>query len=254
MKLFYREIGEGKPIVLIHGLFGASDNLLSVGKILAEKYKVYLIDARNHGQSPHSEDWNYSLMAEDLREFLMDHNIVNPVIIGHSMGGKTVMKFASLYEDMAEKFVVMDISPRYYSRHHDDILDGLNSIKPENIQSRQEADLKLAEKIQEPFVRQFLLKNLERTNEGFRWKLNLPVITGKIDIIGEPLNDNVRISKPTLFIRGENSGYVREQDEELIHKLFTNSQIVTIEGCGHWLHAEKPKEFSEALLTFIETS
>lgn len=250
MKLFYRKFGEGKPLVMLHGVFGSSDNLVTAGKMLSEKFQVFLLDERNHGQSPHSEEFSYAAMAEDLKEFLIEHTIQNPIIIGHSMGGKVVMRFAGLYEAMAEKFVVMDISPRFYRRHHDDILDGLNSIVPGSITSRQDADLALAKFIPDPGVRQFLLKNLERGNEGFKWKLNLPVITDKIEAVGEALPENYRITKPTLFIRGGNSNYIREKDEELINKLFLNAKIETIEGAGHWLHAEKPEEFVALITSF----
>lgn len=255
MKLFYRELGEGNPLVLLHGVFGASDNLLTIAKLLAGKYKVYIVDARNHGQSPHNTEFTYEAMADDLCVFIEEKQLKKPVLVGHSMGGKTVMKFAATREAMAEKFIILDISPRYYPRHHDQILEGLNAIDVENIGSRGAADKKLAAYIPELGVRQFLLKNLERTEEGgLRWKLNLPVITEKIENIGEGLPDDVRVTKPILFIRGGKSGYIREEDKNLIHKLFVNARIETVENADHWLHAEQPEQVVALMENFIETS
>ena len=253
MKLFYREIGEGDPIVILHGVFGSSDNLLGPAKLLADDYKVYLLDQRNHGNSPHSDAFNYSAMASDLMEFLDAEDIRKPLIIGHSMGGKTVMNFAATYPEFDARYVVMDISPRFYKRHHDEILEGLNNIDLKSVKSRQEADKILEEKVPELPVRQFLLKNLDRADEGFKWRINLPVITDKIDNVGEGLDEKVVIERPFLFIRGDQSNYIREKDEELIRKQFPDSRIVTIHGAGHWLHAEKPKEFAITIKEFLKT-
>lgn len=253
MKLFYKEIGEGNPIVILHGVFGSSDNLLGPAKLLADEYKVYLLDQRNHGNSPHSDEFNYSAMASDLMEFLDEEGLRNPLIVGHSMGGKVVMNFAAMYPEFDARYVVMDISPRFYKRHHDEILEGLNNIDLESVRSRQEADKVLEEKVSELPVRQFLLKNLDRTDKGFKWRINLPVLTDKIDNIGEGLNEDIVIDRPFLFIRGDQSNYIREKDEELIRRQFTDSRVVTIHGAGHWLHAEKPEEFAEIIKEFIKT-
>lgn len=253
MKLFYKEIGEGNPIVILHGVFGSSDNLLGPAKLLADEYKVYLLDQRNHGNSPHSDEFNYSAMASDLMEFLDEEGLRNPLIVGHSMGGKVVMNFAAMYPEFDARYVVMDISPRFYKRHHDEILKGLNNIDLESVRSRQEADKVLEEKVSELPVRQFLLKNLDRTDKGFKWRINLPVLTDKIDNIGEGLNEDIVIDRPFLFIRGDQSNYIREKDEELIRRQFTDSRVVTIHGAGHWLHAEKPEEFAEIIKEFIKT-
>lgn len=253
MKLFYKEIGEGNPIVILHGVFGSSDNLLGPAKLLADEYKVYLLDQRNHGNSPHSDEFNYSAMASDLMEFLDEEGLRNPLIVGHSMGGKVVMNFAAMYPEFDARYVVMDISPRFYKRHHDEILKGLNNIDLESVRSRQEADKVLEEKVSELPVRQFLLKNLDRTDKGFKWRINLPVLTDKIDNIGEGLNEDIVIDRPFLFIRGDQSNYIREKDEELIRRQFTDSRVVTIHGAGHWLHAEKPEEFAETIKEFIKT-
>lgn len=253
MGLFYREIGEGQPMVVLHGVFGSSDNWLTVSKELAEKNKVFLVDQRNHGQSFHSPDFNYTELAKDLADFIKEHDIADPIIIGHSMGGKTAMNFASLYPESLKKLIVVDISPRYYRKHHEQILDGLNSINLKELKSRQEADQQLSKFIPEIPVRQFLLKNLYRNhNNEFSWRINLDVLTEKIENIGDPLKENVKISIPTLFIKGSESKYISAKDEELMKEIFSDVQIKTIEGASHWVHAEKPKEFIEALRDFLE--
>jgi len=252
MKLFYRELGEGKPLIILHGVFGSADNWLTVSKGLATDFKLYLLDQRNHGLSPKSDVFTYAAMADDLKEFMEEHSIKKPTVIGHSMGGKVVMKFASLYPALINKLVVVDISPRYYHPHHQDILKGLLSLNLTELKTRQEADEQLSVYVPELGVRQFLLKSLFRNqNNEFEWRINLPVINNQIENIGEALDENVRINLPSLFIRGSESKYIQQKDEELIHKIFTNSEIKTVQGSGHWVQAEKPKEFLEALKPFL---
>lgn len=253
MKVFYRESGEGRPLVILHGLFGSSDNWMSVTKELALKYKVYVLDARNHGQSPHDSVHSYETMAADLKEFLDDHRIDKPVLIGHSMGGKTIMRFAAEYKDVAEKLVVVDISPRFYGRHHQDILAGYNAIDLETLQSRNEADAILSNFVGDAGVRMFLLKSLYRSGEGsFQWRINLPVIEAQIDNIGEPLPEDAHIETPTLFIRGSESGYIEDKDIAVIEKQFSHYILETVAGASHFVHAEKPKEVIERIEKFIE--
>lgn len=253
MKLNYREMGEGAPLIILHGLFGSTDNWLSVGKELSQDYKVYLIDQRNHGDSPHSPSFTYADMASDLNEFISEHEIKEPVIIGHSMGGKTVMKFALSYPDLLKKLIVVDIAPRHYPVHHDVILRGLQAIDVGALKTRREADATLAEYVPELGVRQFLLKNLGRNTEGgYEWKINLPVISEKIENVGEGLQEGDRFEKPTLFINGAASGYIKEADKPLIQQIFPKSEVKTIEGAGHWVHAEKPEEFTDIVRTFLK--
>lgn len=251
MKLYFRTLGSGAPIVIMHGVFGTSDNWITVSKELAKTNQVYLLDLRNHGQSPHSDLFNYAEMAKDLDEFLTDHHLQKPIIIGHSMGGKVAMRYAKDFKNIG-KLIVVDISPRFYPRHHETILEGLNAMPLEELQSRQQADDLLAAYIPELGVRQFLLKNLYRNEEGkFDWRLNLKVITDQIDIVGEPLEEDTRIDAPTLFIRGRNSNYILENDETLIKKIFSNVSIETIADAGHWVQAEQPMKFSEVVGRFI---
>ena len=251
MKLYFRTLGSGAPIVIMHGVFGTSDNWITVSKELAKTNQVYLLDLRNHGQSPHSDLFTYEEMAKDLEEFLSDHQLQKPIIIGHSMGGKVAMRYAKDFTNIG-KLIVVDISPRFYPPHHQTILAGLNAMPLEELQSRQQADEQLAAYIPELGVRQFLLKNLFRNEEGqFAWRLNLKVITDQIDIVGEPLGEDSKIDVPTLFIKGANSNYIVENDEILIKKIFSKVTIETIENAGHWVQAEQPQKFSEVVGRFI---
>lgn len=253
MKLFYKEFGEGMPIIILHGLFGSSDNWLSIAKELAKTYKVYLLDMRNHGSSPHDKEFNYQVMASDLKKFIEDHKLLHPIIIGHSMGGKTVMEYAK--DNLSNyKLIIVDIAPRFYKRHHDQILEGLNHIDLNNLKSRQQADEQLSYYESNPGIRQFLLKNLFRNSENeFAWKFNLGVITEKINNIGEALEENIRIDNPALFIKGAKSNYINAKDEVMIRSIFTNVKMETISGSGHWVHAENPVDFLGVVRKFIET-
>ena len=253
MQLFYRESGEGRPIVILHGLFGSSDNWMSVTKELALHYKAFVLDARNHGQSPHDPSHTYKDMAIDLKEFIDRHQLVDPILIGHSMGGKTIMRFAVEYPGIAEKLIVVDISPRFYGRHHEAILSGFSAINLETLQTRNEADAIMSQYVGDPGVRMFLLKSLYRTSDGkFQWRINLPVINKQIDNIGEALAETAKIDTPTLFIRGSESGYIEDKDVVLIAQHFSDYKIETVEGASHFVHAEKPKEVIALIETFIE--
>lgn len=249
MKLAYREYGEGDPIVILHGLFGASDNWMSVAKVLAETHHVYLVDQRNHGNSDHTDEWTYDAMAEDLNEFIKEHQLQNPIIMGHSMGGKTVMKFSFKYPETFKKMIVVDIGPRFYPVHHRTILDGLMAIDLDYLGSRTDADKVLEAYVPEFTVRQFLLKNLKRTPDGFSWKVNLNVINDKIENVGEGFDG--KYDGDVLFINGSNSDYIKQEDWPAIQKLFPNATLTTIPDAGHWVHAEKPVEFTKAIEAFI---
>lgn len=254
MKLFFRQTGDtGPAIVIVHGLFGSSDNWLTISKTVAALgYRVFSIDQRNHGQSPRSNDQDYTSMAGDLHEFLVDQQLENPVLIGHSMGGKTVMQYAMDYPDGFDKLVVVDIAPKFYPIHHAEIIRGLNAIDLLGITSRNEADAVLSR--YEPIVpvRQFLLKNLYRNAQGqFDWRLNLPVIERELHGIGDELTNPSIVHKPTLFIRGSESPYIVDEDIPTINRIFPAARIETIQDAGHWVQAEKPVEFVETLMKFI---
>ncbi|PWJ44766.1 alpha/beta fold hydrolase [Sediminitomix flava] len=251
MNLFYRESGEGEPLIVLHGLFGSSDNWMPQTKILSEKYRVFLVDQRNHGQSPHADEWNYEVMVEDLKAFIEEYDIKNPNILGHSMGGKVAMLFAVKYPELINKLIVVDISPRYYPVHHHSILAGLHSLDLSEIKSRGQADKALAQYVSELGVRQFLLKNLSRTSDGFEWKINLDVISNNIEEVGKALPEGSSCETPTLFIGGTLSDYILEKDQEEIPTIFSDVRIEMVEGANHWVQAVKPQELITLVTEFI---
>lgn len=259
MKLFYRTIGEsGIPIIILHGLFGSSDNWLTISKTIADHgYRVILADQRNHGRSPRSDDFDYQSMAADLKELIDDLKVDSPILVGHSMGGKTVMQYAMNYpnRDSIGTFshlIVVDIAPKFYPVHHADILRGLNAIDLTSLKSRNEADAILSR--YEPLVgvRQFLLKNLYRNEQGqFDWRINLPVIERELHGIGEELTNPRIVSEPALFIRGSESSYILDEDIPGILRIFPHAEVATIAGAGHWVQAEQPDAFVQTLLKFL---
>lgn len=252
-ELYFRELGEGKPLIILHGLFGSSDNWLTLGRKFAEDYKVYILDQRNHGQSFHDNDFSYEAMASDLKQFIDSKGIEDPHVLGHSMGGKTAMTFATTNPDSIDKLIVADIGPQSYPVHHTSILKGLFSIDLQSIKSRKEADEQLTEYIPEMGIRQFLLKNLTRSGSDFAWRINLPVIAQSIEQIGKGLNQNTSYANSALFVRGEKSDYVKDSDFNLIHSIFTNCKLETVLGAGHWLHAEKPQEFYHIVMNYLKS-
>lgn len=238
-------------MIILHGLMGSSDNWLPQAKMLGEHYHVWVVDQRNHGQSPHNTEFNYNVLSNDILDFIQEHGIEKPVIIGHSMGGKAAMNFALAHPDKLEKLIIVDIAPKAYDVRHDRIVEGLKAVPIDSVQSRQEANDALAPHISIEAVRQFLLKNLMRKPEGgFGWRINLPVIDQSLEMIsGGLVNDGV-FEKKTLFIRGSKSDYILDDDREAMKKIFPNSTLVTMET-GHWVQAEKPEEFVQVVLSFL---
>ena len=256
MQLNYKKIGEtGKPLVILHGVFGFLDNWLTIGKTISEQgFIVYLVDQRHHGRSPHEGSLDFPTLAADLKEFLSQQNLDNPILLGHSMGGKTVMEYAVNNPDTFEKMVVVDIAPKQYPVHHTKLLKGLNALPVEEIENRQQADDFLS--TYEPIlaVRQFLLKNLYRKEEGgFDWRFNLPVLTSDMGKVGAEITASNPVETSTLFIRGSKSDYILDEDWDTILKIFPNAQLDTIENAGHWVQAEQPKAFVEHLLNFLNS-
>jgi pimeloyl-ACP methyl ester carboxylesterase len=253
MKLNFKKSGTGPspPLVILHGLFGSLDNWFSIAKELVDHYTLYLVDQRNHGDSPHASEWNYGVMVEDLRELLDAEGLDSVYLMGHSMGGKTVMNFAVTYPERVRKLIVADIAPRFYPIHHQTILEGLNSLNLKEIKSRKEADDQLDQYIPELGVRQFLLKSLTRDSEGFAWKINLKVITEKIENVGEALADGTVFEGPTLFLAGANSNYIQEKDISDLEAHFPNYELEFIPNAGHWLHAEQPQAVVAEMSKFL---
>jgi esterase len=253
MQLNYRQLGEGPALIILHGLFGSLDNWLTLGRQFALKRSVYLVDQRNHGRSPHAEAMSYELFSADLEAFMAQHGIRQAAVLGHSMGGKTAMRFALDHPDQTEALVVADMAPRAYGAGHDQIFQALLSVDLEGLSNRSDAEEQLSLAISDPAIRLFLLKNLQRLPEGgFSWKMNLPAIHRHYDSILEPIACDFAYQGPTLFVRGERSGYVREQDYPLIEELFPQVEHTAVPGAGHWLHAEQPDLFFQAVEEFLD--
>lgn len=253
MELQAKIQGQGPAVIILHGLLGTMDNWQTIANSISETHTVCLLDLRNHGRSPHAEKMNYHLMAEDVASFMSENWINSAVVIGHSMGGKVAMQLAMDNPDLVEKLIVVDIAPREYKPGHLEIFKALSSIDLKKLKDRREAEKLLSESIDDISTVQFLLKNLSREKDGsFSWKMNLPAIEANYKSIIASIESIEQFEKPTLFIKGSRSNHIVEGDTELINKLFPNSKIVTIEGAGHWVHADKPKELLEIVYKFIE--
>lgn len=268
MKLNHRKYGNSAPpLIIVHGLYGASDNWVSIARNLSEQYEVYLIDQRNHGDSPWSDTFNYEVMKEDLREFMDEHQIDKAVLMGHSMGGKTVMFFARDYPGRVQSLIVVDIAPipyhdlalsSHFAANHGKMIEAMMDLNLDELETREDADKALATKIGSPRIRMFLLKNLTRDeNQQFAWKINLPVLHKNLDTILDGL-DTDEIKKqggikgfPALFISGEQSGYITPETHSVIKETFPAAEIVTIPDTGHWVHAEKPDLFLKNINYFL---
>lgn len=253
MKLHFRTLGEGYPLLLLHGVFGSSDNWQTLGKVFSESYKVYLIDLRNHGNSPHSDEFNYELMMKDVVELMDDEKMDKAHVLGHSMGGKVAMHLATHFPDRISKLIVVDIAPKYYAPHHQQIFEGFHSVDLPNLKSRKEADDQMAEVISNMGVRLFILKNLNRDKDGnFSWKLNVNAIENSIEEVGGSIDEGVSFNGKTLFIAGGKSDYIKTEDHSIIESYFPGARMETVEGAGHWVHAEKPDELGELVLGFLK--
>lgn len=244
--------GEGVPLLILHGYFGMSDNWKTLGNQFAEKHQVHLIDQRNHGRSFHADAFNYTVLVDDLHNYIQHHQLKKVNLLGHSMGGKTAMLFAVTYPNLVDKLLVADISPSAYKPHHNEILAALNSIDFSIQNTRKLVDEKLSEMIPEVGVRQFLLKNIYWKEKGqLAFRFNLQSLTENNAEIGVGLPSTSRFNNETLFLKGSNSGYISSEEEISIKAHFPNSKIIEISNAGHWLHAENPKDFYEAVIGFL---
>lgn len=253
MQLYSNILGQGQPFVILHGFLGMSDNWKTLGVKFSEAgYQVHLVDQRNHGRSFHDNAFSYEVLAEDLKGYFEAHQLKDAIVLGHSMGGKTAMLFASQFPELVSKLIVADISPRFYPIHHDAILEGLCSLDFSKIKTRGEANQQLAHYISNVGIRQFLLKNLYWKEKGqLALRLNLEALKDNVAEVGEALPIHVTFNNPTLFLRGDQSEYIANQDEALIKRHFTRSKIVTIKNAGHWLHAENPIDFFNEVMQFL---
>lgn len=266
VKLFFREFGNStNKLVILHGLYGSSDNWVSIARQLEKDFHVFALDQRNHGHSPHTSSHTYEDMVADLLQFVEEQHLDEINLLGHSMGGKTAMRFALQYPNLIKKLIIADISPRSYSdktnygeitNNHKFIVDTLLALHPESMSTRQEIDARLALSIPSPDLRHFLLKNIDRTAQGqFRWRFNLPVLAQSLTEVMDGfsnLPDELTTSTETVFIKGELSPYIMDEDLLMARKRFKGAQTVTIPGAGHWLHAEKPDLFLKTVEYFLD--
>jgi len=252
MKLNYQIHGEGEPLIILHGLFGTLENWGAQIKVLSENFRVIAADMRNHGRSPHSAEIDYELMASDIAELMQDLNLNKAHIIGHSMGGKAAMQFAITHPELIKKLIIVDIAPVEYSPHHDDVFKGLFSVDLASLKSRGDADKQLSTYVDELGVRAFLLKNLYRTEDKkFAWRMNLDALHNQYsNISAAPQGDPY--TNPVLFIKGAKSDYLLPKYRDAVLGLFPKADYKIIQDAGHWPHAEKPAEFTQLILDYLQ--
>ena len=254
MKLLHSKIlGNGQPLLILHGLFGMGDNWITLGRKYAEsRFEVHLIDQRNHGKSFHCNEMNYEVMLEDLDYYINHYQLKNIVLMGHSMGGKTAMHYVMKYPEKIKKLVIVDISPVKYPPHHFHIFDAFNQIDLAKYHNRKEIAIKLESIINIKAISNFILKNLFHNNKGkYSWKANIEVLKNAQDKLGEALQSQKNFDKPTLFIKGEMSPYIQDTHFSTINTHFSQNQLITIKNSGHWVHAEQTQEFYKKTLSFF---
>ncbi len=258
MKLNYKVFGEGFPVIILHGLLGSLDNWQTIAKhIAAVPYTTYILDQRNHGRSPHTDEFNYDLLSNDLFEFFKQEKIERAQIIGHSMGGKTAMKFALEHSDRVSKLIVVDVAPVQYEDGHSDVFNALFAADVRHANSREEVEKLLREKLDnDETTVQFLLKSLTRAEAGqtaFQWRFNLDSLSKNYSKMSAAITSPKQFTGETLFIKGEKSSYINAGNFDSIENLFPNNKLVEIKGAGHWVHAEKPQEFLKEVISFLES-
>ncbi|HEX8235738.1 MAG TPA: alpha/beta fold hydrolase [Abditibacteriaceae bacterium] len=252
LPLHYENFGTGHPLIVLHGLFGSLVNWKPLSREWSEFFHVFAVDQRNHGRSPHSSTFNYAAMAADLNAFMQAHGLISTYLLGHSLGGKTAMQFALTYPEMVDKLVVVDMSPQASRPRHHSILAALQGLDLAAARSRRELDAQLAQHIFDREARQFLLMNITSDESGqLRWRMNLDALAQSYDEVNKAVDSQDTYEKPALFIRGEKSDYIPDEDLDTIKTLFPLSRVVTVTGAGHWLHAEAPQEFSRLVLDFL---
>ena len=252
--LFSKIEGSGKPLLILHGFLGMSDNWKTLGtQYAADGFQVHMIDLRNHGRSLHSEEFSYEIMVQDIFEYCQANNLEKINIIGHSMGGKVAMLLSTTHPELVDKLIVADIGPKFYPQHHQGILAGLNAVDFSKKPTRNEVEEIMSQYIPDFGTRQFLMKSLYWKEPGqLAFRFNLEVFNKKMDEIGVPLPQNAVFEKPTLFIRGGNSNYILDTDFENIKQHFPNFTVETIPNTGHWLHAENPTLFHQITSSFLK--
>lgn len=254
MNLNYKVFGEGFPVIILHGLLGSLDNWQTIAKKIAEKFQVFIIDQRNHGRSPHSDEFSYELLSSDLLEFFAQHQIHKAHLIGHSMGGKAAMKFALEHSDRVEKLIVVDVAPTGYEDRHSDVFAALFAADVKHAATREDMQEVLRQKLDDETTVQFLMKGLHRTEPGetgFQWKFNIEALRKNYSRISGAVTSAASFAGETLFIKGEKSSYIQPSNYHSVIELFPNHQLTEIKGAGHWVHAEKPVEFTQEVMKFL---
>jgi esterase len=254
MNLHYKSYGEGHPLLILHGFLGSSGNWHTLSQnVFSEHYRVLAVDQRNHGRSPHSDVFDYEVLAEDILRFMDTHEVDDAHVLGHSMGGKVAMHLAIRYPERVSKLIVVDIAPRAYNELHTDILDALRDVKPEDYADRDEIDDALAQYIPHPRVRLFLMKNLtiDPKTKKYSWQINLESLRENYPLINEAIPEDGRYDGPTLFIRGDQSDYITDDDRPDIERHFPAARVTTVKNAGHWLHADEPEPFGRIVTAFL---
>ena len=252
MTLNYKTLGSGKPLVILHGLLGSLDNWVTVSKYLSKSYKIYIIDLPNHGKSYHSQVFSYEDMSNDLDSFFNKNGLTDFSLLGHSMGGKLALKYTDMFEDKIDKLIIVDIANKSYGiNRFDHIFKAMFSISLNNLKSRSDADNAISNLIKNEGERNFILKNLKRTADGFKWAPNIMLLHRKLSDISSKINLRRKVKNNTLFLLGENSNYFNVEDENNLPDEFENYSIKKIQNSGHWVHAENPKDFITSVLDFL---
>ncbi len=258
MNLNYKEFGTGFPVIILHGLLGSLDNWQTIARKISElssgSFKTYIIDQRNHGKSPHTDDFNYELLSADIADFYKQQHISKAHIIGHSMGGKAAMKFTLENQDLVEKLIVVDIAPSEAEDHHTYIFEALDAANVMEANSREEVEQVLRNRIGDDYTTiQFLMKGLQRdaSEKHFEWKFNLQGLWSHYEDIMDGISANQPFLGPALFIKGGKSDYINAGNYPDIMELFPNNQLAEIAEAGHWVQADKPNEFIEVAEKFL---
>jgi pimeloyl-ACP methyl ester carboxylesterase len=251
MNLHFETAGEGPPLVVLHGFLGSADNWRSMSRSLGAHYKVLAVDLRNHGGSPHSDDFDYDVMVGDLEEFIQRQKLTGIRLLGHSMGGRVAMQFAIDNAQAVDKLVIVDMAPKPYGSSQRNLLQALRGLDLTRYHSYGEVDGALAAQVSDAALRQFLVKNLVRENGRLRWKIHLEALYRNYHKLGRGLEPERPFDKPTLFIRGGQSNYIGDADMPLIQRIFPRAELVSLAGAGHWVHVDRPAEFFAAVVNFL---
>lgn len=252
INLHYKKTGQGPALIILHGLFGSLDNWQSIVRILSTDFTVYSLDLRNHGKSAHTEDFSFETMALDVFQFIELQKLHQPGLIGHSLGGKVVLKMLSMQAQKLGRAMVLDIAPKSYPRGHDQIFKSLFHLKLDELVRRDDADLILQTEIKEQAVRQFLLKNLDRQSDGrFKWKFNLSSLFQNYNNILEEIKFTQVITNEVCFVKGEHSNYIEVEEMEELKKTFIHGQLIEIKDAGHWIHADQPMKLLGVIKTIF---